>query len=211
MIDTELFDSVFLPSAVPSDKLMIVLHGKGDSLKPFRKFDQELNLPDFNYLLLNAPKKFLDGYSWYGDPPFQKQGVLRVREKMFRLLDTLKDQGWKPERTFLLGFSQGCLVSADVALHYPERLGGVVGISGYFQFYPRWRREISTSAVRTPWLMTHGTQDDVLPIEETRFGVGKLRSLGMSIDWVESDKEHVFEDDEYPIIRRWVRSQLENL
>ena len=155
MIVTDLFDSHFLPSAVPSEKLMIVLHGKGDSLRPFKKFDQELQLPELNYLLLNAPKKFLGGYSWYGDPPFQKQGVLRVREKMFRLLDELQAQGWKPENIFLLGFSQGCLVSSDVALYYPKRLGGVVGISGYFQFYPRWRQEISPAATETPWLLTH--------------------------------------------------------
>ena len=208
MIDTELFDSFFLPAAVPSDKLMIVLHGKGDSLRPFKKFNQELNLPDFNYLLLNAPKKFLDGYSWYGDPPYQRQGVLRIREKMFRLLDEIETQGWTLEKTCLLGFSQGCLVSADVALHYPKKLGGVVGISGYFQFYPRWRREISRTAVKTPWLVTHGTNDDVLPIAETKFGVEKLRSIGMNIDWVETDKEHVFEEDQYPMIRKWVRSQI---
>jgi phospholipase/carboxylesterase len=211
MIVTELFDSEFLPSARHSDKLMIVLHGKGDSLRPFKNFNEELDLPDFNFLLLNAPKKFLGGYSWYGDPPYQKQGVLKVREKMFRLLDDLIEQGWKPENIFLLGFSQGCLVSSDVALHYPQPLGGLVGISGYFQFYPRWRKEISPTALKTPWLLTHGQHDDVLPIEETKYGVKKLRSIGLRIDWVESEKKHVFEEDEYPLIRKWVMENTRNL
>ena len=208
MIVTEHFDHLFIPAVKPSDRLMIVLHGKGDSLKPFQSFNEELNLPDFNFLLLNAPKKFLDGYSWYGEPPFQKQGVLRIREKIFRLLDDLQEEGWGLDQIFLLGFSQGCLVSADVALHYPKKLGGVVGISGYFHFYPRWRKEISSSAKATPWLLTHGRQDDILPIEETKFGVEKLRSIGLEIDWIESEKKHVFEDREYPLIRKWVKDKL---
>jgi phospholipase/carboxylesterase len=160
---------------------------------------------------LNAPKRFLDGYSWYGDPPYQKAGVLKIRQKMFQLLTEVEAQGWSPEKTFLLGFSQGCLISADVAMHYPKRLGGVIGISGYFQFYPRWRQEISPLAKQTPWLLTHGSKDDVLPIADTRFGVEKLRSVGLNVAWVESEKDHVFEETEYPIIRNWVKNQLRDL
>lgn len=108
---------------------MIVLHGKGDSIRPFRKFDQELQIPEMNYLLINAPKKFLDGFSWYGDPPFQKDGVLKIRDKMFLLLQELEEQGWKSENIFLFGFSQGCLVSSDIALNYPKKLGGSSSVS----------------------------------------------------------------------------------
>lgn len=208
MIKTDLFETHFLSAKRPSKKLMLVLHGKGDSLKPFRKFDEEMGMSDFNYLLINAPKKFLGGYSWYGDPPFQKAGVLRIRNRLFRLLSELEKQGWDLSQVFLLGFSQGCLVSADLAMHYPKRLGGVIGISGYFQFYPRWRNEITSQALRTPWLLTHGRKDDVLPIADTKFGVRKLKSIGLQIEWVESDKKHVFKDEEYPVIRDWIQNQL---
>lgn len=208
MIVTDLFDSHFIPAKVSSKKLMIVLHGKGDSLKPFKKFDEELKVKDINYLLLNAPKKFLGGYSWYGDPPYQRQGVLRVRAKMFQLLSELERQGWKPEDIVLLGFSQGCLVSSDIALNYPKKLGGVVGISGYFQFYPRWRKKLNNNR-KTPWILTHGTKDDVLPFETTKFGVEKLRMAGLKVDFVESDKKHVFKEEEYPLIRKWLLEKLE--
>jgi phospholipase/carboxylesterase len=207
MIETALFKSEFIPSQKASGKLMIVLHGKGDSMKPFMAFDEELQIPEMNYLLLNAPKKFLDGYSWYGDPPFQKDGVLRVRAKMLQLLAEIEDLGWKPENIFLFGFSQGCLVSADLAMNYPKKLGGVVGISGYFHFFPRWKRALKRNRL-TPWLLTHGDRDDVLPIEDTRYGVEKLRSAGMKVQFVESKKKHVLEVEEYPVIRKWVRQQL---
>lgn len=210
MIGTDLFKSEFIASQKPSERLMIVLHGKGDSIKPFMAFDNELRIPEMNYLLLNAPKKFLDGYSWYGDPPFQKEGVLRIRAKMLRLLTEIEEQGWRPENIFLFGFSQGCLVSADLAMNYPKQLGGVVGISGYFHFFPRWKRNLKRNRL-TPWLFTHGRKDDVLPIEDTKFGVEKLRSAGLKVDFVESEKEHVFEDEEFPVIRKWVRQRIQEI
>lgn len=206
MIVTDHFKSAFLPAKKTSPYLMIVLHGKGDSLKPFLRFDEELNIPEMNYLLLNAPKRYLDGYSWYGDPPFQRLGVLRIRQKMLLLLQDLINEGFRSENIFLLGFSQGCLISADVAMNFPYRLGGMIGISGYFQFYPRWRKNLSEN-LYTPWLITHGRRDDVLAIEETYFGVEKLREAGLDVHWVETNKKHVFEESEYPLIKKWIRSK----
>lgn len=207
MVETALFKSEFIVSRKPSDKLMLVLHGKGDSIKPFMKFNEELRIPEMNYLLLNAPKKYLDGYSWYGDPPYQKAGVVKIRLQMFRLLKELEEQGWDPKNIFLFGFSQGCLVSADIALNYPKKLGGFVGISGYFQFYPRWKKNLGQNK-KTPWLLTHGHKDDVLPIEDTKFGVEKLKLAGLKVDWVEMNKEHTLEESEYPLIRKWVREKV---
>jgi phospholipase/carboxylesterase len=208
MIQTTLFKSKFIPAKKASEKLMIVLHGKGDSLRPFRRFDEELKVPEMNYLLLNAPKRFLDGYSWYGDPPYERAGVLKIREKLLQLLSDLERQGWKSENIFLFGFSQGCLVSADIGMNYPKKLGGIVGVSGYFHFHPRWRQHLSSDSLKTPWVLTHGHKDDVLKIEDTRFGVQKLREAGMKIDWVELDKEHVLTDEEMPLIRKWVRERV---
>ncbi|PIS11780.1 MAG: serine esterase [Bdellovibrio sp. CG10_big_fil_rev_8_21_14_0_10_47_8] len=206
MIVTDLFKSRFILARRPSEKLMVVLHGKGDSIKPFLSFDEELRIPEMNYLLLNAPRKYSGGFSWYGDPPFQKDGVLKTRKKMFHLLQELELQGWKPENIFLFGFSQGCLVSADIAMNYPKKLGGVVGISGYFHFFPRWKRNLKQNK-QTPWLLTHGSKDDVLPIDDTKFGVEKLRSAGLKVDFIESKKKHVLEEREYPLIRRWVEQR----
>ena len=208
MIRTQIFKSKFIPASKSSHRLMIVLHGKGDSIRPFRNFDQEMGLPEMNYLLLNAPKRFLDGYSWYGDPPYEREGVLKIREKLLQLLVELEAQGWKNENIFLFGFSQGCLVSADVGMNYPKRLGGIVGVSGYFHFYPRWRQRLSEDALKTPWMFTHGKEDDVLKYDETKHGVNKLRDVGFKVDWVEIEKKHVLTDEEMPIIRQWVRDRF---
>ena len=208
MIQTELFKNQFIAAKKKSEYLMIVLHGRGDSIRPFSRFNEELNIPDMNYLLLNAPRKFMDGYTWYGEPPYQAKGVLKIREKMFDLLNELELQGWDPKKIFLFGFSQGCLISADIGLNYPKQLGGVVGISGYFNFYPRWKNNIAPQAKKTPWLFTHGHQDDVLPLAETKYGVEKLKDVGLKVDWFEMNKEHTLEESEYPLIRKWVKGRL---
>ena len=211
MITTTLFKHKFIPSKKKSDYLMIVLHGRGDSIKPFSSFNEELNIPEMNYLVLNAPRRFMDGYTWYGEPPYQNNGVLKIREKMFNLLNELENQGWDSKKIFFFGFSQGCLISADIGLNYPKKLAGVVGISGYFNFYPRWRNNLSLDAKKTPWMFTHGHQDDILPLEETKYGVEKLKDAGLKVSWVEMEKEHTLEETEYPIIRKWVREQLKGM
>lgn len=211
MIKTQLFESHFIRAKKTSDLLMIVLHGKGDSLRPFMKFNDELEIPELNFLLLNAPKKYLDGYSWYGEPPFQRNGVLRVRQKLFHLINELEGRGWDSRKIFLLGFSQGCLVSTDLAMHYPRRFAGLVGVSGYFHFEPRWRKQVDSIAAETPWLLTHGTQDEVIPIEETKYGLNKLKDIGLRIDWVESDKKHTFAEEDYEQIKKWVGQRLSDL
>lgn len=209
MIQTKLFDFKFIPAQKKSDRLMIVFHGRGDSLRPFGKFDRELNIPDMNYLLLNAPRKFLDGYSWYGEPPYQKTGVLKLRNKLLKLIDEIESQGWNRQKMYLFGFSQGCLVSTDLALNSPKPFAGLIGVSGYFQFFPRWRNQISNFAKQTPWLLTHGRKDDILRIEDTRYGVEKLRESGISIRWIEMNKAHTLEASEYPVFRRWLTSDLD--
>jgi len=211
LIKTTLFRSHFIASKKPSKKLMIVFHGRGDSLHPFKDFQNELKLKDINFLLLNAPRKFLNGFSWYGEPPFERSGVLRIREKVFQLLSDLELAGWKAKDIFLLGFSQGCLVSADVALNYGKKLGGVVGVSGYLHFFPRWRSSITQETLKTPWLFTHGTKDDILKYDDTQFGVEKLKSAGLKVSWVGSEKKHVFSDEDYPVIRNWVKTQMSSL
>jgi phospholipase/carboxylesterase len=208
MIETNLFKSKFIPAIKSSDRLMIVLHGRGDSIKPFKSFNEELNILDMNYLLLNAPRKFMSGYSWYGEPPYQSEGVQKIRAKLLQLIDDLEQQGWKPENIFIFGFSQGCLVSADLALNYPKKLGGVIGISGYFHFFPRWKKRLTKKNLKTPFIFTHGHKDDILPIEDTKYGVRKLKDAGFEVSWIEMNKKHTFEEEEMPLIKKWINQKV---
>jgi tRNA uridine 5-carboxymethylaminomethyl modification enzyme len=53
--------------------------------------------------------------------------------------------------------------------------------------------------------------DDILKFDETRHGVEKLMSEGLNVSWVESQKKHVFSEQDYPVIRKWVKNQMSSL
>lgn len=207
-LSTSHFKYQFLASKRKSKKIMLVLHGRGDSLKPFKNFDKELGVSEMNYLLLNAPRKYLKGFSWFGEPPFERTGVLRIRSMIFDVINDLEKQGYSARNIFLFGFSQGCLVSTDVALNYPKQLGGIIGVSGYFHFFPRWRQGLTQDSRKTPWIMTHGYRDDILPYQETKFGVEKLKDSGLDVEFISLNKKHDMVDEEFPIIKRWVKTHL---
>lgn len=51
-----MLESLFIRAASrDSRRLMIVMHGLGDTLESFRSLPAEINLPWLNYLLVNAP------------------------------------------------------------------------------------------------------------------------------------------------------------
>ncbi len=205
---TDLFESKFISASKPSPYLVVVLHGRGDSLKPFRFFNEELKIHHVNYLLLNANRKYLDGFTWYAEPPFQEQSVLKNRQRMFSLLEELHGWGWKNRNIFLLGFSQGGLVSADLALSYEQGFAGVISVSSYFHFFSNWRKRLQLASKKTPWLFIHGSDDDVLPWRETYFGYQKLKEAGFQADWHLLQKKHVMIEDDYKIIRPWLRARV---
>src|SRR5690242_4951021 len=130
-------DTLFIPAADKSSRrLWVMLHGLGDSVEGYRGMPQIFNLPWMNYLLVNAPDEYYMGFSWFeftydANPEVMRPGVERSRPLLFQVLDAQRAAGFATEQTILGGFSQGCLMSLDVAPRYPHKLAGVVGISGY--------------------------------------------------------------------------------
>ena len=212
MIWTDQFQSRFVKAKSRAwssrPKLMVVLHGRGDSLRPFLQLPEELNLPEMNYLFLNAPRKYDKGFTWYGEEPNHAKGIMRSRSKLHHLMEELETQGWNSEDIYLFGLSQGCLMACDLVMTYDRKFAGVLGISGYVWFFPRWKSKFSQTALKTPWIMTHGFDDEDIPIEQTRAQVKKLQKNGIPVEWLEMKKGHEVETDfEAPILGEWVRLQ----
>ncbi len=194
-----------------SQYLMIVMHGRGDNLDSFVSIKDELKIPEMNYLLLNAPRAYDEGFTWYAFEPNQKRGILNSRKKLIKLFEELSILGWTPDRIFLYGFSQGALMSCDLAMFAPHAFAGIVAISGYIYFFEDWKKDLKASAFRTPWLVTHGFRDDLLPIQDTRDQVRKLQAVGLPITWKEFLKEHEIDlNIETQYIRNWVKTQMES-
>lgn len=206
------FTYEFWPAIDPSSKkILIVLHGRGDSIEGFHFLPAALDLDSLNTLFLQAPDEWHSGYSWYDMPPHQAPGVMRSRLMMFALLDELqKVLGIRADDIFIFGFSQGSLICMDVALRYPKVLGGVICVSGYVFFEHEYPKAFSSVACRQRIWVSHGHQDNMVPFDRTAESIERLRSLGLLIDWVPLNKEHTVDEyEEIPLIRQFINTQLE--
>ncbi len=201
MLDTEL-----IPATSGLDhRLMIVLHGLGDSMEGYRWMPDALQLPWLNYLLVNAPDPYYGGFSWYDIDQDSAPGIARSRQLLFQLLDEQRKNGFPSEKTIFFGFSQGCLLSIEIGARYPHRLAGIVGISGYVQEPEKLVRELSPVARQQRFLITHGTMDPLIPIARSRPQMELLRKAGLHIDWHEFDKVHTIAgQSELAVIRDFI-------
>ena len=187
-----------------------MLHGLGDSVEGYRWMQQVFALPWMNYLLVNAPDDYYGGFSWFefdeaGDPDVMRPGVERSRKLLFQLLDTQRAAGFPTEQTILGGFSQGCLMSLDVATRYPHKLAGIVGISGYVCEPERMVKELSPVATEQKFLVTHGTFDPLLALDKTHQQIQLLQKAGLNLRWQEFRKEHTIAGvAEVDLIREFV-------
>ena len=200
MLDTE-----FISAPTDSRRLMVVLHGLGDSAAGFRWLPGALELPWMNYLLVNAPDPYYGGYAWYDFAGNMAPGVRRSRRLISELLDAQRARGFSTEETVLSGFSQGCLMTIDAGLHYPHRFAGLVGISGYVFEPEKSAVELSPVARQQRFLVTHGFQDPIVPFLETRKQINLLKSAGLNISWHEFVKAHnIAGEAELAVIRDFI-------
>jgi len=189
--------------------LMVVLHGLGDSLEGYRWLPPALGLPGLNYLLVTAPDRYFGGYAWYDFSGDAGTGVERSRALLFELLDEQRRRGWALERTILFGFSQGCLMTIEVGLRYPHRFAGLAGVSGYVHEPERLLKELSPVALQQRFLITHGTEDPLIPFGAVREQINRLKAEGIHIEWHEFVKAHTIAgEEELVVIRDFIRTRL---
>jgi phospholipase/carboxylesterase len=195
---------VWQPASSESKRLLVVLHGLGDSSQGFYWLQDELGIDSLNYLLLNAPDPYYTGYSWY-DIQDPLPGIERSRKLLAQVFEQTAREGYPPDQTYLFGFSQGCLMTLEFGSRYSPALAGYIGISGYCISPDAIVREMNPDANKGNWLITHGTRDELLPVEVTRAQIKKLNAAGFLIDYREYLKTHTIDPErELPDIRAWL-------
>ena len=179
----------------PNGKLVVVLHGRGDSSAGFHWMPGTLGIPGVTWLLVNAPDHWYGGFSWYGMPPNHGPGVLRSRDLLESLFEEINAGGFEDEDIALFGFSQGCLLTLEWGARTDRKLAGCVGVSGYCYDAAKLGEELSEAARTRPWLVTHGYQDEVLPYEATAAQIRELQKAGLPVDFRGYAKTHTIDPD----------------
>ena len=188
-----------------SRRLLVVLHGLGDSHLGYQWMPTALTLPWLNYLLVDAPDPYYGGFSWFDFMGDAGPGITRSRELLFSLLDEQRASGFPTAQTVLFGFSQGCLMAVEIGCRYPHALAGLVGISGFIFEPEALVRDLSPVAKQQRFLLTHGTQDPLIPLAPVRSQVQLLQKAGLQIQWHEFLKAHTIAgQEELDLIRSFV-------
>ena len=194
-----------------SRDLLVALHGLGDSMEGYRWVPQMIGSRNLNVLLVNGPDAYYGGFSWY-DYTAASEVVGTGVERSYRLIESLlnstAEKGFPTERTILFGFSQGCLMSTETAVRYSKRLAGIVGISGYIHDVDRLLKLASPVARAQKFLITHGTDDPLIPLEAAQKDFERLRSEGFQIDFRVFPKVHTIIEPELELFRAFITEQL---
>ncbi|HEX7860331.1 MAG TPA: serine esterase [Verrucomicrobiae bacterium] len=196
-----------------SKDLLIALHGLGDSMEGYRWVPEMIGAPTLNVLLVNAPDAYYGGFSWYeyaGPAEVTAQGVERSYRLVEGLLNKCVEDGFATERTILFGFSQGCLMCTETAVRYSKRLAGVIGVSGYIYDVQRLLKLASPVAKEQKFLITHGTDDPLIPLRNAQADFGTLKAEGFQVDFRTYPKVHTIIEPELELFRGFIAERFKN-
>jgi len=189
---------------------VMVLHGLGDSKDGWKPIADHLAIPDTGWIFVQAPDCYHDGWSWFDlrlpDPRPDTTQVFRGRDRLRHLLNHLETtRGIRCEDLTLMGFSQGCLMTMAVGLTHARPFAGLIGISGWICDSESYPAAFGPAADQQRILMTHGTHDEVIPIEVTRPQAARLQGLGLDLTWQEYEKAHNLDpNEELKVIKSFI-------
>lgn len=196
--------------------LLIMLHGYGSNEADLFAFADEL--PDELYILsVRAPISLsFGGYAWYQIHWGNSSGkfsdddqAIDSRDKISKFIDeALNAYPVDPDNVTLVGFSQGCILSLAVALSYPEKVKNIIGLSGYLN--PAIikkdveKRDFSNLSV----YLSHGTADQVIPVQWARKTAPFLDNLGVANMYSEYPVGHGVAPQNFAELKKWLIKRL---
>lgn len=110
-------------------------------------------------------------------------GLAEVRAQVTRFLAELAARfAIAPDRLVLGGFSQGAMLSLDVALHREAKPAGLMLMSGTIIAEQVWAPRMASLA-GVPVVLSHGRQDGILPFGVAELLRDQLTGAGAAVDW----------------------------
>jgi len=179
-----------------------MVHGRGATAESILTLADEFGRPDLAYL---APQAH--GYAWYPysflfpmeqNEPGLSSGLATLGD----LLERITAAGVPPERTILLGFSQGACLSLEFAARNARRYGGVIGLSGGLIGPPGTPRDYAGSLAGTPVFLGCSDRDPHIPRQRVDESAQVLTGLGGEVtERIYPAMGHTVNEDEIEFVQ----------
>lgn len=196
--------------------LLLLLHGVGShegdliGLAPYVD-------PRFFVVSARAPITLAPGaYAWF-HVEFTAAGPVIVPEEaessrvavIAFIGEAVRAYGLDARALYLMGFSQGAILSLSIALTRPELLAGVVAMSG--RVLPEVRSHVAPreALAGLPVFIAHGVYDPVLPIEYGRDARDVLAALPVALTYREYPMAHQVSAESLSDITTWLTERLD--
>ena len=170
-------------------QLVVLLHGYGADGRDLIGLAQQLKalLPDAAFVAPNAPEACSQspaGRQWFPlftrDPDERWKGVTMAGPTLDAFLDAeLARHGLDDGRLALVGFSQGTMMALHVGLRRRRPPAAIVGFSGLCVS----PEQLAAPAAAPPVLLTHGTEDNVIPVDALFLSCDGLAEAGVPCQW----------------------------
>ncbi len=206
---------------------IVILHGLGADANDFVPFARELDLSSIGpvrFVFPNSPVRpvTVNGGmtmpAWYdilgadlgldGRRPEDEAGLRASRALVDLLIERETSRGIPASRVVLGGFSQGCAMTLMTGLRHPERLAGLLCMSGYLPLAALLDAERHAANADVPIFQAHGHQDGVIPIARALATRDALVAAGHAVEWHAYRMAHSVCPEEIRDIERWLCSVL---
>ncbi len=191
---------------------ILALHGRGS------------NEQDLIGLAPYLPQKFLwisprgtfnlgpDSFEWFQITQIGKPDAIRLANAL-NTIDTFIDEVVEnypvdKSKLYLLGFSQGSIVSMSYTLTKPQRIAGVIAQSGYIPHESGLQID-EVGIKNKPFILTHGIQDSMLPVDWARRSRDTLQKLEANLEYHEFNMGHQVSEESLTVINAWLEKQIQ--
>lgn len=192
--------------------LLLLLHGVGGN---------EQNLFSFANSL---PEKFLvvsvrgpltlgsNSYAWFrvdfstGRPIINEKEAEAARKSIIQFLDELKHkEKFDAKNVYMMGFSQGGIMSYSTALTEPEKIAGIAVMSG--RLLPEVKPLIASNErlAKLKVYVSHGKQDNVLQVQYAYDAVEYLKTKGIHPEFHEYSESHTINREMLADVNTWLK------
>ena len=200
--------------AAENPPLLILLHGYGSNEEDLFSFAEELP-NDLLIVSVQAPLSMGFGaYAWYTINFDDKNGkfsdLKEAKESIDKIaifIDEIKKKfNTNSKKTFLLGFSQGAILSYSLSFFYPNKVQHIIALSGYIntELLP----ENISKEINTNYYCSHGSVDQVLPVEWARNSKPFLDKLSLNNVYSEYNVGHGVAPQNFYSFKSWIEERL---